>query len=894
MAPILSSSSPADDTTAVAVDSNIVLNFSEAVDVESGNIVIYKASDNSAVETIAVGSGQVTGSGTTQITIDPNGDLASSTQYYVQIAATGFDDTAGNSYAGITNTTSLSFTTADIVAPTMAITASEVNDGDKSNDGTLSLTFTSSEATTNFVVGDITVSGGSLSSFAALSSTVYTATFTPSGDGAQTIDVASNKFTDAAGNNNTAATQFNWTYDGTAPTLNSVSIASNNSTSTQAVADDVVILTFTASEAIITPVVTFQSGGAAITDTDITYTNTSGHTWTAAYTVNASDTSGAVTFSIAYSDTAGNAGTAVTSGTGSITYDGTADTSAPTVGDYESTETKIECLNGSEINSIHNGAVKMSIKLKDINGTRIDPSSVKSVVASVVSGEGILSTNPSGQIITIPNNANGIYNFEVISQTSGTVVIEATVTTTSGETHVLPGVTDIIFENTTEASEGSIDIRTQPVLTNINGLLSGALLDTQPVVRLLDKNGDVKESDNSTKITARIISGEGGSLNANGDETEVTVVGGVASFTGLKLTGVANETYRLVFMANNFVAATSENLAFTTTEVFTTVKDDIESKMAANARTQLNDFTTSISSIVGSARSRFMNTSGVADNSDTALSGDISSTGSDLKGSTKRVTSTADGKATSIVEVQYQYTETKEGLKSQNATGQIINEAKLSDNLTFGRYLGASLGDGEAIGTSNIDIEFMGAQAGAYLIGNTKGGVIYDTYFAGSVIENKIVVTTDLMEADSKYYSSMLTTGASITGRIQVKKVEIRPTLSTDLSYMFSETADFHVKVGSATSVEQAAYGDISKAQITFAPEFRLPFGEGSVITATPNVMCRYLKQGTATEDCGQGLSLGFKSTSKDGLLNLTAKAGIDRIGNETTSTLKLQFEQRF
>ena len=63
-----------------------------------------------------------------------------------------------------------------------------------------------------------------------------------------------------------------------------------------------------------------------------------------------------------------------------------------------------------------------------------------------------------------------------------------------------------------------------------------------------------------------------------------------------------------------------------------------------------------------------------------------------------------------------------------------------------------------------------------------------------------------------------------------------------------------------------------AKAQITFAPEFRLPFGEGSVITATPNVMCRYLKQGTATEDCGQGLSLGFKSTSKDGLLNLTAK----------------------
>ena len=58
--------------------------------------------------------------------------------------------------------------------------------------------------------------------------------------------------------------------------------------------------------------------------------------------------------------------------------------------------------------------------------------------------------------------------------------------------------------------------------------------------------------------------------------------------------------------------------------------------------------------------------------------------------------------------------------------------------------------------------------------------------------------------------------------------------------------------------------------------------------------MCRYLKQGTATEDCGQGLSLGFKANSKDGLLNLTAKAGMDRIGNETTSTFNLMFEKKF
>ena len=75
-----------------------------------------------------------------------------------------------------------------------------------------------------------------------------------------------------------------------------------------AVSNNVVTLTFTASETISTPVVTFLSGCNAITDTSVTYANTSGNTWTATYTANASDTAGSVTYSIALSDAAGNAG----------------------------------------------------------------------------------------------------------------------------------------------------------------------------------------------------------------------------------------------------------------------------------------------------------------------------------------------------------------------------------------------------------------------------------------------------------------------------------------------------------------------------------------------------------------------------------------------------------
>ena len=81
-----------------------------------------------------------------------------------------------------------------------------------------------------------------------------------------------------------------------------------------------------------TPVVTFQSGSSSITDSSVTYTNTSGNTWTAKYTANASDTDGSVTFSIAFTD-GSNAGTDVTTGSGSVIFDNT----LPTVSSFTTT-----------------------------------------------------------------------------------------------------------------------------------------------------------------------------------------------------------------------------------------------------------------------------------------------------------------------------------------------------------------------------------------------------------------------------------------------------------------------------------------------------------------------------------------------------------------------------
>jgi subtilisin-like proprotein convertase family protein len=91
----------------------------------------------------------------------------------------------------------------DTIPPTVAI--ARAGSGTIGSGGSALVTFTLSEPATNFAVGDVAVTGGSLAGFTG-SGTSYTATFTPTAGftGSAEIAVAAGAFTDAAGNPNLA------------------------------------------------------------------------------------------------------------------------------------------------------------------------------------------------------------------------------------------------------------------------------------------------------------------------------------------------------------------------------------------------------------------------------------------------------------------------------------------------------------------------------------------------------------------------------------------------------------------------------------------------------------------------------------------------------------------
>ena len=143
-APTVTTFAPIDGATGVAVGSNIVLTFSEAIQKGTGNIQIRSGSaTGTVVESFdAATSNRLAISGSA-LTIDPTANLANNTSYFVTFAAGSIKDLANNNYAGIT--------TYDFKTVLPSSSPSTGND---------SLVGTSGNDSISALAGDDTIDGG--------------------------------------------------------------------------------------------------------------------------------------------------------------------------------------------------------------------------------------------------------------------------------------------------------------------------------------------------------------------------------------------------------------------------------------------------------------------------------------------------------------------------------------------------------------------------------------------------------------------------------------------------------------------------------------------------------------------------------------------------------------
>ncbi|RYF75982.1 MAG: hypothetical protein EOO29_23240, partial [Comamonadaceae bacterium] len=125
-APVLVSTSPADDAGNVAVGADLVLKFDEGVKAGSGNFIL-RDSNGDAVEVIAAGDTTRVKFDFNTVTLHPSATLEGNTGYYVETESDAVTDHYGNAWGGLSGATAFNFTTFDASAAPATLLITEIN-----------------------------------------------------------------------------------------------------------------------------------------------------------------------------------------------------------------------------------------------------------------------------------------------------------------------------------------------------------------------------------------------------------------------------------------------------------------------------------------------------------------------------------------------------------------------------------------------------------------------------------------------------------------------------------------------------------------------------------------------------------------------------------------------
>ena len=898
-APTLSSSTPADDATDVSSTANIILTFDENVDVESGNITIKKTSDDSTFETIDVTSNKVTGTGTNIIEINPANTFASSTEYYIIIDSTAFDDANGNSYVGISSTTALSFTSQDTGNPYLTSTVPAHKATAVAVDANIVLNFSESvdaesgnivikKNSDDSIVETINVTSGQVSG-----SGTNQITINPSTDFDELtkyyIEIASTAFDDASGNsfvgidNSSIKLRFT-TEDTTNPTL-STSSPTDGATNVNTLSS--LVLTF--DEAIDAEtggeVYLYKSDDTLVktyTVTDTDYVNRSSPF---AYTVDISaelevSTSYYIKINAsAFDDTSGNS------------YAGISDA---TTLNFSTSDTNCGCVAGQLLNKNDTGQSGATVQLLDSSNNLID--------TATTDDEGRYDLYPSTtgtyKILYVKStskkwkakNAHGRFNGRYVEEIEFTTNCEeyldmdailidpAGVVYDSSTRAAISGATVRLFFNGALVNNDWLDSATgtNTEITSSDGqynfVLNGNASSGDYVLEVEPPSGYIFESSNLPAETSTYTPGFGAGIETIQDQDTAPTTSEETNYYltfAFTIAALASDTSNGVIHNHipvDSISDTSKELVNKSKAPLTKVlKQDFHDTVSG----QMNLFNDIASQSLGRLDDRFDDC------------GDINS---DLNVDVAKIMRAFDQE---LLEGDYLskindcnidrsfYTDAKFSISSSHYVGmqymlQInqTQEFKIHDDRLRGIFYGGYISNSDVTAAADGTIEGRGLHLGVYETIHHKN-LNYNYY--GSVSHGKHNFNFDILDGftpdriktkgDYGYFAGY--TGASVSGNKQIKNISLTPRISVDSSYAESDEVqvDFTAQ---QKSIEQSGSLELdnlisSRATAELAIYHPGAFSDWNVITeATPKLFCQQ-DIGEIKETCGYGGAITFQ-----------------------------------
>ena len=895
-APTLSSSVPADNATSVSSTANIFLTFSENVDVESGNITIKKTSDDSAFETIDVTSSKVTGTGTTVIEINPANTFASSTEYYVLIDSTAFDDVNGNSYAGISSTTALSFTSQDTGTP--YLTSSSPTHGDTSIAVNANIVLNFSESvdaesgnivikkdSDDSVVETIDVTGSLVSGSGTNQITVN-----PSSDFDELtkyyLEIAATAFDDASGNsyvgidNSSNKLSFT-TADNTNPTLASSS-PGDGATSVNTLAS--LVLNFSED-------VDAESGNITLYDSDDTEIQTYDVTDTAivmkssgsTYTVDISaDITTATSYYIqiaasAFDDAAGNS------------YAGISDS---TTLNFSTSSTNCGSISGKIVNRDQEAQTNKTVQLLDSSNSLID--------SDITDDEGKYDLYPSTsgtyKVLFVKGSGNSIKAKNAHGKFHGRFVEELEFTTSCEEYENVDGIlidpAGVIYDSSTRSALSGATVRiffdgslvdnswldsgvgTNNEVTGSDGqynfVLNGNASTGTYTLEVEPPSGYIFESADIPSETSTYEPGLGAGEEAIQDQSTAPTSSEATtyylSFT-FTIESVAAETSNGVIHNHipvDPIAASGKELVNKVKAPLTKVlKQDFHDTVSG----QMNDF-----SNIARQSVRRLEKNNIKYCEDTETKSSLneekvlrSIESGELSEKFQKINGNCRTNKNVYTDVQYKVTtSSKVGIQYLLQVNQ-TREAKVNKNKFRGIFYGAYTSDTKVKDSATGKIEGLGFHSGIYetlkfndihlnyYLSASTGKHEFDFDMLTGLTPDKITT-----KGDYGYYAAF--SGASISGEKKYEKIIINPRLVLDLAYAEADQlkVDFTAEQKNIVQTGDFELNKLYGSKVTYEITFTHPTTFNNwdmVLEITPRGFCQD-QVGEIKKTCGAGSNI--------------------------------------
>ena len=241
------------------------------------------------------------------------------------------------------------------------------------------------------------------------------------------------------------------------------------------------------------------------------------------------------------------------------------------------------------------------------------------------------------------------------------------------------------------------------------------------------------------------------------------------------------------------------------------------------------------------------------------------------------------------------------GASTVSFNGKIAWEYSVSDTTMLGYFIGGDLAKSNIEGRFTGDQDHLGLTVGGYGVHELAKQLYLDGFVSFGSGRNNLSMVDDMLALESEYTTRSASFGASVSGVITAKSIELWPELALSVGRTWIDAMDFTATAyGETDETLSLGAAKVTQVNLTFRPELRLPLDGATaaksrrLITLAPRLMCQQTSTTTTANACGGGAGIGLQTLSFDGMTTGKVQIQSDRIGGYTSTVAQLGLEHRF